>query len=363
MSGGDDALLFDGRSAGARAVDVEVSGDALIIHAPGEDVREWPYSTLEVLDRGNGLRLRSSADPDSRLRLSNSLSDQLFRAAPKVFSSGGRNRDQLALIAALTAGAAAIGAVLFIGVPLAARPLTLITPPSAETTLGANVSGQLALIYPRCEGPRAQAAEQAARPVLDRLYNSQFEPFELSFHFADTPVPNAMALPGGYVMATRGLIETLDHPDQFAAVMAHEIAHVRNRDALTGLYRSAGLGLLLDLVTGGSGLGQQIILLAGQATSLQYTRAQEARADEDALRLLEASKINPTALAEAFERMQTWSAGQETAGPGEIDLPEWLSSHPDTDKRIERARAVGDKGFASSLSQEAWETIRNACSD
>ena len=348
MSGGDDALLFDGRSAGARVVEVEFSDQSLLIRSPGEDVRSWPYSSLEILDRGNGLRLRSTTDADCRLRLSNALSDQLFRAAPKVFSSGEKNRGQLALILALTAGAAAIGA---------------FTPPAAEATLGANVSGQLSLIYPRCEGPRAQAAEQAARPLLDRLYDSQSEPFELSFQFVDTPIPNAMALPGGYVMATRGLIETLDHPDQFAAVMAHEIAHVRNRDALTGLYRSAGLGLLLDLVTGGSGLGQQIILLAGQATSLQYTRAQEARADEDALRQLDASQINPTALAHAFERMQAWTAGKEETGPVEIELPEWLSSHPDTARRIERARAFGDRGFAPSLSQEEWETIRKACFD
>jgi Zn-dependent protease with chaperone function len=363
MSGGDEALLFDGRSAGARVVEVEFSGQSLLIRSPGEDVRSWPYSSLEILDRGNGLRLRSTTDADCRLRLSNALSDQLFRAAPKVFSSGDKNRGQLALILALTAGAAAIGAFLFVGVPLAAAPLTLITPPAAEATLGANVSGQLSLIYPRCEGPRAQAAEQAARPLLDRLYDSQSEPFELSFQFVDTPIPNAMALPGGYVMATRGLIETLDHPDQFAAVMAHEIAHVRNRDALTGLYRSAGLGLLLDLVTGGSGLGQQIILLAGQATSLQYTRAQEARADEDALRQLDASQINPTALAHAFERMQAWTAGKEVTGPVDIELPEWLSSHPDTARRIERARAFGDRGFAPSLSQEEWETIRKACFD
>lgn len=363
MSGGDDALLFDGRSAGARVVEVEFAEGALVIRADGDDTRRWPYSTLEILDRGAGLRLRSSMDPDCRLRLSNALSDQLFRAAPKVFSPGGKNRGQLALIVALTAGAAAIGAFLFVGVPLAAGPLTLITPPAAEATLGANVSGQLSLIYPRCEGPRAQAAEQVARPLLDRLYDSQSEPFELSFQFVDTPTPNAMALPGGYVMATRGLIETLDHPDQFAAVMAHEIAHVRNRDALTGLYRSAGLGLLLDLVTGGSGLGQQIILLAGQATSVQYTRAQEARADEDALRLLDASQINPTALAAAFERMQTWSDGNDAADTAELKLPEWLSSHPDTARRIERARAAGDKGYAASLSEEDWETITNACSD
>lgn len=361
MTGLEEALLFDGRSAGGVFVELEFTAQDLILREPGEAERRWPYSSLEIIDRTGALRLRSSQEPDCRLRLSHSLGDRLFRAAPHVFGSGARKGGQIALIAGLTAGAAAIAGLLFVGLPLAAKPLTLVTPPNAEATLGSNVFNQLSLIYPPCEGPRAEAALEAARPLLSRLYDDEAEPFDLTFRFVDVAAPNAMALPGGYVMATRGLIETLDHPDQFAAVIAHELAHVRNRDALTGLYRSVGLGLLLDLITGGSGLGQQIILLAGQVTDLQYTRGQEVRADEDALKLLEEAGINPTALADAFETIQEWDSAASGGQPLTVDLPEWLSSHPDTSQRIARARTVGDRGFPPSLSSAEWDTIQGAC--
>jgi len=355
------ALFFDGRSAVAHAVSVVFSPEGLMFSAGGTERRVWPYESLRIIDRSGGVRLACANEPDCRLFLSFDLADQLYRQAPHVFSPQRERRKTIVLVASLTGAAMAAGAILFLGAPIAAEPLARLTPPAAERTIGENVVSQLSVVFPACEGPETEAAYQAVRPLLARLYDEESETFALSFRFVSSPIANAMALPGGHVMATQGLLETLDHPDQFAAVLAHEIAHVKNRDSMTGLYRSAGLGILLDILTGGSGVGQQLALLAGQATALQYTRAQEAEADEDAMQMLEAAGLDPGALADAFERLRDKGAQEDSNGLGSIETPEWLSSHPDTARRIESSRRRSQPGRPPALSEAEWERVRSAC--
>src|SRR5687767_12708857 len=47
-----------------------------------------------------------------------------------------------------------------------------------------------------------------------------------TFTLLDTPMVNAMALPGGYIYITRGMIERVNSEDELAGVLGHEIAHV-----------------------------------------------------------------------------------------------------------------------------------------
>ena len=48
------------------------------------------------------------------------------------------------------------------------------------------------------------------------------------YHFAvlNSPTPNGMSGPGGYVLITRGALDLARSEDEVAAVLAHEIAHV-----------------------------------------------------------------------------------------------------------------------------------------
>jgi predicted Zn-dependent protease len=53
----------------------------------------------------------------------------------------------------------------------------------------------------------------------------------LVFHFsvANDSIPNVFALPGGYVVITRGLLLTLENEAQLAAILAHGIAHINSQ--------------------------------------------------------------------------------------------------------------------------------------
>src|SRR3546814_1683092 len=75
---------------------------------------------------------------------------------------------------------------------------------------------------PRLPSPapfRSWLASQTTRPELP-----------WSFGVIDSPEVNAFAVPGGYVLVTRGLYELLADDAEVAAVLGHEIGHVVQRD-------------------------------------------------------------------------------------------------------------------------------------
>ena len=69
---------------------------------------------------------------------------------------------------------------------------------------------------------------------------------EIEYHFqaVDDEMTNAIALPGGYVYITRGLLEKLASEAQLAAILGHETGHIVARDSMVAMSRQIGLGLL-----------------------------------------------------------------------------------------------------------------------
>jgi predicted Zn-dependent protease len=169
---------------------------------------------------------------------------------------------------------------------------------------------------------------------------------------------NAFALPGGAVMVTDQLIDLTRSPDELSAVIAHETAHVRQRHVMQGVWRSFGFGILLDAVVGGgSGAGQQLVLLAGSATNLRYGRAAEAEADRVGQDLLVQQGLSSQGMASFFQRLAATSEGRDASAVKEL-----ISDHPDTLRRAEASRARERPG-ASAFTPQDWRAIKAACHD
>ena len=78
------------------------------------------------------------------------------------------------------------------------------------------------------------------------------------FGIVDSPDVNAFSMPGGYVLITRGMFDSVRTEAELAGVLAHEIAHVANKDhinALQNSMRNSALGGFTDYIGGGGGLG------------------------------------------------------------------------------------------------------------
>lgn len=362
------AVWFDGTSPIAKRVTAAAAADGLRIDGQGAS-RRFAYADLKLIAYGRDeVRLGLRAEPDARLLISAVDAAAIARFAPRLFDRGQARARAGLQMAGLAAAGCGLIALLFIGAPMAAPPLAQATPRTAEAQMGENLAAQVNLVYGACSGPAAEAAAEALAATISRLAAAADPGFPVTVSFVLEDSPNALALPGGGVIITQGLLETLTGPDELTAVLAHEMGHVAARDGMTALYRTLGLGVMLDVLTGGSGIAQQAMVAAGQLADLSHTRAQEARADDYALAALAAAGEDPAALARAFRALQAWEGGDDGPGSpeasdGRLALPEWLSSHPDLDARIARAEAQARPPAAARPPQPDWAVLQLACAD
>ncbi len=360
-----DGRFFDGESAvAAPAVAIFETG-GLFIELPAREF-SWPYSDIIVLDsQSSECRLSARSEPDAALVLPAAARDALAEyAADQHGRYAGARRLGMAILAMIVA-AGIIAAILFVGVPAASGPLAQATPKDFEQRIGANMAAQIQTVFRRCANDQSI---DLLTPVMEEMAAKGEVGFEtIHVNVVRTSAPNAFALPGGQIMATSGLLDALrDDQEAFLAVMAHELGHVRNRDGLRAFYRNAGLGLLLEVITGGSGLAQQAVLIAGQLTQLRHTRDQEAAADDAAYEIMDRAGLDPAALARAFAAIT--SSGDDETGSADAAtddrrrLPNWLKTHPATDQRIAAATARAGASGPLPLSDADWAIVREACS-
>lgn len=146
---------------------------------------------------------------------------------------------------------------------------------------------------------------------------------------------NAFALPGGNIGVYTGLLKAARTPDQLAAVIGHEIAHVQaehpNARLSTQYATDAGLSVIQALAQGTALEGRQAMALLGVGAQvgilLPFSRSQESEADVLGLRYLAEAGFDPRASVELWQNMAKVGGGGG---------PTFLSTHPSGEQRIEK---------------------------
>jgi predicted Zn-dependent protease len=146
---------------------------------------------------------------------------------------------------------------------------------------------------------------------------------------------NAFALPGGKIGVYTGMLDVAKNPHQLAAVIGHEIAHVRanhsNARISTAYATQAGLTLVQVLAGGSSQEQQQLMGLLGLGAQvgvlLPYGRSQESEADVLGLEYMARAGFDPR------ESVALW---QNMSQAGGRQPQEFLSTHPAHGTRIEQ---------------------------
>ncbi len=171
------------------------------------------------------------------------------------------------------------------------------------------------------------------------------KPENYTFTVLDTPIVNAMALPGGYIYITRGLLALCDDEAEMAGILAHEIAHVTHRHVSErvnrGIFARIGVGLL-GAVTDSSA-AQQLAGLGAQAVLRGYSRDQESEADRAAITTLAGAGYDTAAMAGFLKTLRAHSrlkAREQGRDPDAVDSFNIMATHPRTVERVEAARAA-----------------------
>lgn len=158
-----------------------------------------------------------------------------------------------------------------------------------------------------------------------------------TFTLLDTPMVNAMALPGGYIYITRGMLERINSEDELAGVLGHEIAHVTARHSAQQISRAqlAQFGMLLGAVVAGPEALQQYGQLAELGIGLlfqRYSRAHETEADLLGTGYMAEARYNPIGAERMLMTLQRLDKNRATG------LDRYFMSHPDPAKRVRDVR-------------------------
>lgn len=158
-----------------------------------------------------------------------------------------------------------------------------------------------------------------------------------TFTVLDTPMVNAMAVPGGYIYITRGMLERINSEDELAGVLGHEIAHVTARHSAQQISKQqlAQFGLVLGAVVAGPEVLQQYGQIAQLGLGLlfqRYSRQHETEADLLGTGYMAEARYHPVGAERMLMALQRLDKNP-AAG-----IDRYFLSHPDPAKRVRDVR-------------------------
>lgn len=196
---------------------------------------------------------------------------------------------------------------------------------------------------------------EAVDQIYKRLLNGVGETeYDYRIFIIQNDNINAFASLGGNIVLFTGLLKYADSAEEVAAVLAHEMGHVEKRHVVNKVVKELGVSLVLSILAGGDvGFLNEILQ---QSVSTVFDRGQESEADDYGLQLLENSNIHPNVMAAIFRKIR------DEYGSSTYESLEFLSSHPNTNKRIKKALAYKtQKNFMSQgISSVDWKLIQEA---
>lgn len=217
------------------------------------------------------------------------------------------------------------------------REQLILFPDDQVDEMGATAYQQLQASTPVSRDDEVNAyVDCVARALTRTLDGEEGGPWEVRV-FAEDQV-NAFALPGRKIGVYQGLLSVAENQHQLATVIAHEVAHVvarhSNERISTQFAASAGLDVLSVLAGEPSPAKQTLFGLLGLGTQvgvlLPFNRRQESEADLLGLRLMAEAGFDPQASVGLWRNM---------VEEGGRSPPEFLSTHPSGESRIEALQA------------------------
>lgn len=363
------ADFVDGDRAVMQRVGVTLDTTGLRIALPDGDHLDWPLPDLRALrDQADGEALvlaRSGALTLARLILRDPELIARVRAAAPALDRRAPVEGKGRILAWAGGAIASVAVIIFVLVPVMADQLATLLPPEGERALGdatfeqirTALGGESIVPVEICEAPQGLAALTKMRA---RINAEDDLPYPLTVTVLDHEMVNAFALPGGRIIIFRGLLEEAANAEEVAAVFAHEIGHVVNRDPTRDALRLAGSIGVLGLIFGDFAGGTVVLMLANQLINAKYSQTAESGADDYAHDKLTRAGLPPAALGTFFERLRAEYGDAE-------GLAAHFASHPQMTARIEaalEAQAEAEDGGhtgAPVLSASEWRALRAIC--
>ncbi|MEM9715039.1 MAG: M48 family metallopeptidase [Pseudomonadota bacterium] len=362
-------LYFDGQTAGGRLVAVGWDDEALIITDIDEVIR-WSWEDLrEMRDQADDQEVVFHHADNSEARLilyDPELISTIRSKTPKrhriVVPQGTARRLTIWTGAAI----GSVVLIVFVIIPSLANILTNFVPVSREVAMGNASMRQIERAFLNDFGGGGFCVGEGGLEAMDKMaarLTEQIEsPYDYTIRVYDSDMVNAFAVPGGNIVFFNGLIQDADNAEQVGGVLAHEIAHVENRDSLRLLMRSAGSAGILSMLIGDFAGGALALIVTEQLVNASHSQRAENNADVFAVQRLAEAVIPSVPFGDFFDRMNE-KYGMPDSKTARI--LSYLSSHPELDVRAQNARDANtvEGSFEPFLTEDEWAALRDICSE
>ena len=223
----------------------------------------------------------------------------------------------------------------------AARPMT----DQEEYYLGRAVAATILGQYPLYRNERLTRYLNEIGQSLALASDHPFTYGGYRFAVLDTDELNALSCPGGIILLTRGMVRMAQNEEELAAILAHEIGHVANRDGMKAIQQARWMEVVTLLGTeaakkvGGAEMGKLVSLFEGSVQDVVktllvngYSREQEGNADLNALTTMQGLGYDPNGLSDLLGQL-----GKEPSGGRKQGL---FTTHPGMKERGEQVRSL-----------------------
>ncbi|WP_026752940.1 M48 family metallopeptidase [Sediminibacter sp. Hel_I_10] len=188
----------------------------------------------------------------------------------------------------------------------------------------------------------------AAERYLDaRGFQGYLKDYKWEYNLVNDEAVNAWCMPGGKIVFYTGILPIAHNETAIAAIMGHEVAHAlanHGQQRMSATYIQQGISVAGNIALADSenlGIYNQAFGIASNVGGmLPFSRSHETEADEIGLYLMAIAGYNPDEAAELWKRMKANSGGQAP--------PEFLSTHPSNDTRINNLQSWADKAKAEA---------------
>lgn len=207
----------------------------------------------------------------------------------------------------------------------------------------------------------SKAWSRDLQKLIDNLAASMDmnEDIEIHVDYSPDQIVNAVAIFGGQVVVFDGLLNLADSENALSFVLAHEIAHLKHRDALRSMSREGLVFSGLMIIFGTSGDLGDVVQFSSRLTSFKYSRDIETAADEEAIDTLAAYYGHVNGMDQIFKSVM--KLAEEDKMP-----PEFLSTHPEFKGRIAHMYAYAEsKGYLleGELTPMAFANLKSSTED
>jgi beta-barrel assembly-enhancing protease len=220
-----------------------------------------------------------------------------------------------------------------------------------EIALGKQAAPEMAKEFGGLSQDQAlQARVSDMGNAIVKASDASKSPYQFEFHvLADQQTVNAFALPGGQIFVTEAILKLMQTDGELAGVLAHEIFHVVGRHSAEQVARAQ----LADGLTGAAVMATydpnnpastgsaQVAQLISQMVGMRYGREDELESDNLGVKYMAQGGYDPRAMISVMQKLEQANNGQEP--------PEFFSTHPSPERRIEQIQAEIDKQYPNGV--------------